>query len=107
MKNFDFFSVSFSTFFFFQVRGYLFRIRRKLWIHVFSKHSQQYLIIKVGCIRAKDEEFWNDSDDERKEREAGRTKVLRTILFSWKEEEEEAMMILRRSITQSLVCVLI
>ena len=54
--------VSFSTVFF-RARNHL--SNSKTFFFVFSKHS--LVIIKVGCIRAKDEEFWND--DERKERE--------------------------------------
>ena len=36
-------------------------------LDLFLANTHTRIIIKVGCIRAKDEEFWND--DERKERE--------------------------------------
>ena len=62
---FDFFVCLFqSKKGFFRARNHLSSNSKTLFF-VFSKHS--LVIIKVGCIRAKDEELWND--DERKERE--------------------------------------
>ena len=64
-KKFLTFSSVFFTQRFFFARGIIFRIHLKTLFFVFSKHA--LVLIKVGCIRAKDEELWND--DERKERE--------------------------------------
>ena len=62
---FDFFVCLFHSTVFFRARPIIFRTNSKT-LFCFSKHALEK-IIKVGCIRAKDEELWND--DERKERE--------------------------------------
>ena len=62
-KKFLTFSSVFFQRFFFASRNHLFEFKN---FDLFLANTHSY-IIKVGCIRAKDEEFWND--DERKERE--------------------------------------
>jgi len=61
--------LTFSSVFF--IHGFFSREESSLsnskTLDLFLANTHTRIIIKVGCIRAKDEEFWND--DERKERE--------------------------------------
>ena len=68
LKKFCLFSSPFSTFVFLLQCG-SFSEEGITKMDSFFKITTNILYNKSGCIRAKDEEFWNDSDDEGKERE--------------------------------------